>query len=336
MSSRCAALNTGSDIHLLDHIAPLASLLGIPLLVTEEKNLQLAQLHYPETEICLMPDLEFRLKDLAERYDALIECKYWQPHLKALFKNLYGKEMRLIFCPHGQSDKGYGVPLLAPYAQQDSVLLYGDLMIEMLRELGLWPAISSYTLVGNYRLRYYRQRQAYCDRLAEERVFSRLPKNRPTLLYAPTWRDADQATSFFEHGTRIIEDLPSEWNLLIKLHPLLEERDPARFYRIAALAERKSNALLLGDFPSVYPLLARCDAYLGDASSVGYDFLYFQRPMFFLPAKRPARIHACGRIVDPSRPYAEFDHALSNPYGEEQARLYCYAFSAAEEGIQIF
>ena len=122
-SIRAAALSTGRDFHLLDHIAPLADLLQIPLITTDEKNLQLAQKYYPHIHVEYDTDLEFKLASLAQRFDALFECKYWIPQLKALFKGLHNKDMQLIFCPHGQSDKGMREPLLAPYAQQDAVLL---------------------------------------------------------------------------------------------------------------------------------------------------------------------------------------------------------------------
>ncbi len=325
---RCAALNTGPDTHLLDHIAPLADLMQMPLITTEEKNFELARLYYPQVKTESIPDLEYRLGSLAERFDVLFECKYWLPHLKALFRQLYRKEMQLVFCPHGQSDKGFKAPLLAPYAQQDAVLIYGDLLIEMLKRLGVWPSISRYALVGQYRLAFYLKYQSFYDDLAETQVFSRLNKNNPTLLYAPTWRDADQATSFFNCGASVISQLPKDWNLIVKLHPLLEQRDPAQFYRIAALADRKQNAVLLTDFPPVYPILARCDAYLGDFSSVGYDFLYFQRPLFFLPSDLsfPFGLRSCGKVVDPINLYTSFDRTLPHSLQKKQAELYRFAF----------
>lgn len=335
MNLRCAALNTGPDIHLLDHIAPLAHLMQMPLIATEERNAELSRLYYPQIETRYMPDLEFQLADIAEQFDVLFECKYWVPHLKGLFRQIFKKEMRLVFCPHGQSDKGFKAPLLAPYAQQDAVLLYGELLISMLRELGIWPSISNYALIGNHRLLFYRKHQAFYDELAEREVFSRLDHRKPTLLYAPTWRDADQSTSFFHHGSAVLSQLPSDWNLILKLHPLLEQRDPAYFYRIAALADKKSNALLLTEFPPVYPLLAKTDVYLGDFSSVGYDFLAFQKPMFFLPTHDPANLHSCGQFIDPSNLYTFLDRSITNPFPGKQAELYRFAFGEPQTEEQI-
>jgi hypothetical protein len=323
---RSAALNTGPDFHLLDHIAPLADLMQMPLITTEEKNFELAKTYYPQIETRYEPALEFKLGSISEEFDILFECKYWPAHLKQLFHDLYRKKMRLVFCPHGQSDKGFKAPLLAPYSQQDIVLLYGDLLIQMLKKLDLWPYISHYALVGNYRLAFYRKYQAFQDDVAQKKVFSFLDPKKPTLLYAPTWEDADRSTSFFEYGAPIFSHLPQDWNLIVKVHPLLEQRSPARFYSIAALVDKRLGALLVSDFPFIYPLINRASAYLGDFSSVGYDCLALNRPLFFLPTKRPGKLHTCGTILDPKKDF----HLLSkpNPHQKKQRALSQLAFGA--------
>jgi CDP-glycerol glycerophosphotransferase (TagB/SpsB family) len=324
---RYAALNIGPDFHLLDHVAPLAELMHMPLITTEKLNDELARLYYPQIEVRHMPDLEFQLSIIAKEYDALFECKYWTPQTKTRFRQLYNKEMRLIFCPHGQSDKGFKAPLLAPYAWQDMVLLYGELLIQMLKDLHIWPSISQYAIIGNYRLQFYQKYRLFYDALVEKK-FPFNKKNR-TLLYAPTWRDADAATSFFSHGAEVITQLPSDWNLILKLHPLLEQRDPAYFYSIAALADNKPNAWIVHEFPPVYPLLARSDVYLGDGSSVGYDFLYYQRPLYFFPTDYPGKLHSCGRFIDVGKNiYSQLEKA--NPCEIEQRSLYELAFGSEQ------
>lgn len=331
---RSAAFNTGPDFHLLDHIAPLAIEMDMPLIVTDELNEKLARAFYPQAEVRHMPDLEANLSLIAEEFDALFECKYWASHLKTLFRQLYKKEMRLIFCPHGQSDKGYRTPLLAPFATQDIVLIYGDLLIQMLKDLNVWSSISHYAIVGNYRLRFYQKNRMFYDCIAREKTPLN-PKNQ-TLLYAPTWRDADGASSFLKYGAKVISELPSDWNLIVKIHPLLEQRDPAYFYSIAALIDKKPNGFLIHECPPVYPFLALADIYLGDASSVGYDFLYFQRPLYFFPSEEPRLLHSCGRMIDPTQNiYSQLE--TSNPYKAEQERLYRFAFCpSGETGLRDF
>ncbi|MBX7067129.1 MAG: CDP-glycerol glycerophosphotransferase family protein [Parachlamydiales bacterium] len=313
---RSAAFNTGPDYHLLDHIAPLAELMQCPLVVTEELNYELAKKFYPQVVTHFVPDLEFRFGEIAEQFDVLYECKYWQPHLKALFKTLYNKEMRLVFCPHGQSDKGYQAPVLAPYALQDSVLVYGQLMLDMLKELGI--AVPSYTVVGNYRLKFYQKYKEFYDGLAP-----RIDRSKRTLLYAPTWCDLDDASSFFKKGAKVISELPDDWNLILKVHPLLKQRNPIQ-YELARL--EKPNLFFLDEFPPVYPILSIADVFLGDSSSVGYDFLAFEKPLYFFPSKRLGRLHSCGTMIDDAKPiYHQLEK--ENRYIEDQRSLYRKAFN---------
>ncbi len=316
---RCAAFNTGGEFYLLDHIAPLAELMQMPLIVTEEKNFELASQFYPQIEVRLMPDLEFRLGEIAEEFDALFESKFWGIHLKSVFEKLYNKRMRLIYCPHGQSDK---TSLLGQYALQDLALHYGPLMVEMLKELNIPPPNS--ILVGNYRLQFYQKHKTFYDSLFQ------IDRKKTTLLYAPTWKDRDRGTSFFDYGARVISELPSDWNLILKVHPMLEERDPGLFYPIARLAEKKGNVFLIHEFPPIYPLLAQTDVYLGDFSSIGYDFLAFRKPLYFLPTTTPGRLHSCGARIDPEKDlYSQL--ALSNRFQKEQEALYQLSFSPVAE-----
>jgi CDP-glycerol glycerophosphotransferase (TagB/SpsB family) len=318
---RSAAFNTGLDFHLLDHIAPLAELKRMPLITTEELNYNLACKFYPQVEIRFIPDLEFRLKEIAEEFDALYECKFWQPHLKLIFRQLFNKDMRLIFCPHGQSDKGYQTPLLAPCEWQDEVLVYGSLMIEMLNELNI--RFSNHERIGNYRFNFYLKYQTFYDDLAAKEI--PLDRSKPTLLYAPTWKDADGATSFFDYGDQVIRQLPTNWNLILKTHPLLQQRNPAEFHKITSLAANKPNLVLIDEFPPVYPILSMADFYLGDASSVGYDFLTHLKPLYFLPTKTPGRLHRCGTIINPNNNiYLQLEK--TNPFIEQQKALYRKAF----------
>lgn len=318
---RSVVFNTGPDYHLLDHIAPLAEQLHCPLIVTEELNLELAKRFYPQIEVHHVPDLEFRLGDIAKQFDILYECKYWQPHLKTIFRTLYNKEMRLVFCPHGQSDKGYGAPVLAPYALQDAVLVYGQLMLDMLKELNI--DVPEYTLVGNYRWKFYQKHRQFYDALAPK-----IDRRKRTLVYAPTWCDLDDSSSLFKQGMRVISELPSDWNLILKVHPLLKQRNPAQYEMLKLEA---SNLVLVDEFPPVYPILALADVYLGDASSVGYDFLMFEKPLYFFPTQLPGRLHACGALIDPSLPiYPQLK--LENRYLEAQKTLLAYAFASASKG----
>jgi CDP-glycerol glycerophosphotransferase (TagB/SpsB family) len=320
---RTAAINTHTDFHQLDHIAPLCEWLDIPLLITEELNDQLAKKYYPMVKSYHSPDIEFHLADLARDFETLIECKAWNLDLKWVFREIHKKEMRLIYCPHGQSDKGYKAPSLEHFATHDAALVYGELLDQMLEEM----KIKAKTIrVGNYRYPFYKKYKSFYDDLAEEEIFSKLPKQK-TVLYAPTWNDLDQATSFFELAPILAEKFPEDWNLIVKVHPYLEDRDPAKYYRTAKLFENKRNQILVERFPPIYPILARTDVYLGDYSSVGYDFLAFRRPMFFLLQKDlpKGRLHSCGHEV---KNIEEFIQRMERPntLQKNQEALFTKAF----------
>ena len=321
------ALNTGPDYHLLDHIAPLADLLDIPLIVSEESNYALAKTYYPHVRTEYKEDLEFELRSLAERFDALIECKYWKPQLKHLFQSLHRKKVDLIFCPHGQSDKGKASPLLAPYAEQDIVLLYGDLLVSMLEELELWPKINRFAFIGDYRLVHYQKYKALYDEQAEREIFSLFSANTQTLLYAPTWQDADKATSFFTYLDKVLADIPPHWNVIVKVHPLLEQRNPAQYYDALRRIDKAPRTRLVSHFPPVHPILNRVDAYLGDFSSVGYDMLFYQKPMFFFPSPGlpEGRLRHCGQMVSSDKHLFSLIEA-SLDLRKQQTSLYRSAF----------
>jgi CDP-glycerol glycerophosphotransferase (TagB/SpsB family) len=242
--------------------------------------------------------------------------------------------MKLIFCPHGQSDKGYHSSLLSPYARQDIVLLYGNLMKEMLIDLNLWDKIGHKVVVGNFRQLYYQKNRERLLKIAHTEIFSKLNRAHPTLLFAPTWNDDERSTTFFEWGEKLVNDLPATWNLVIKLHPNLAQHDPVLYYRLPFIEKKHPNLLIVEDFPPIYPLLEIADVYLGDYSSIGYDFLFFQKPMFFLqkPHLAKARLHTCGRVLNPSEHlFKSIESYLPKAYKfkEMQKRLYQHAFACA-------
>lgn len=306
-------------------------MLEIPLLTTEEANTELANHYYPQVTTRYMPDLELKLGQIAEEFDALFSSLSWTPHFKWLLRHFYNKEMELIFCPHGQSDKGYAAPYLASYKDQDGVLIYGELMMEMLKDLNI--PLQSYAIVGNYRRGFYQKHQSFYDALVEKEIFSKLSLKKRTLLYAPTWQDADGNSSFFNFGAKVIDELPSDWNLILKLHPQLEESDPLKFYTILNLMEKKPNGILVSSFPPIYPILERVDVYLGDFSSVGYDFLSQKKAMFFLPTKQVGRLHSCGSFLDPSKKiYPQLE--APNEKRALQEALYARAYSLKEGNMK--
>ena len=98
------------------------------------------------------------------------------------------------------------------------------------------------------------------------------------------------------------------------------------------------SALFLTDFPPIYPLLERSVCYIGDYSSIGYDFLVFDRPLFFIPSsKSPSSsytspLYRCGltllpedlaQIKEKIYTHCEGDSAS---YSAIRQQTYLYAF----------
>src|SRR5262249_34231107 len=130
----------------------------------------------------------------------------------------------------------------------------------------------------------------------------------PIILYAPTWMDLEESSTFFDTYQYLLGNLPADYNMIVKLHPRLELDDTVNYYHIVGKYESKPNILFLKDFPLVYPLLAHTDLYIGDMSSVGYDFLPFNKPMFFLNKQkrdihhdRSSYLFRCGVSLLPDR-----------------------------------
>lgn len=280
---RGVAINPFAQIHYLDHLAPVCKLMDVPIMLTDDLDIYAAKKYYPDIEVISLPFEEFQPDLLASNYDVLYYSDLWhRDTFKQKFEDLnakYHKKMRGVHCPHGFSDKAF---YLKKAAFEDITLVYGQHMLDLFRNNGVLDVLHAYVVVGNLRYHYYKKHKEFFDKIAHEEVFSKFEKQQPIILYAPTWKDLEQTTSFFDAADELFEQLPDEYNLLVKLHPQLELNDTAAYYRILGKYEKQPNLLFIKDIPIVYPLLAQTDIYIGDASAVGYDFLVFNRPMFFL------------------------------------------------------
>lgn len=328
---KTVAILTGVETHL-DHLGVLSDILGIPLIVTEEKTHALAKKFYPGLNVSLQDLSDLSLPYLAENFDVIFETgKFWAADLSMSLKLLCGKTMRFVFCPHGNSDKGHSIQELV---SQDLSLVYGQHLLDLLERNGSLQRIKKTVSTGNYRLPYYLKHKDFYDRIAEEEVFGRFATQKPCILYAPTWSNKENPSSFFSATEKIIEQLEDDFNLVIKLHPFLVEYHPAHVYALTGRFEQHPSALFLTDFPPIYPLLAKSICYIGDYSSIGYDFLAFDKPLFFLPSASlspyNSPLYRCGVTLFPEE-LSElkkilYTHLASDPYCPMRQETYFYAF----------
>lgn len=279
--------NPHVQIYYLDHLAVVCYIMGIPLILVDDQEYEFAKKYYPGVDVRQISYSEFTPDYLAANFDVFFMSDLWSRnyfHEKyATVENKYGKRLRHVHCPHGFSDKGF---YLYKCAYEDILLAYGQNMLDLLKYFGVLEKLPYYVITGNYRYTYFKQNREFYDRIVQEEVLSRFDSPKPIILYAPTWQDSDQSTAFFDACSILLDKLPSEYNMIVKLHPNLERDNTVEYYKILGKYEGKKNIQFLKDFPIVYPLLAYTDIYIGDMSSVGYDFLTFDKPMFFLNKKR--------------------------------------------------
>ncbi len=278
------ALNPNSHAHYTDHLAAVAVLMGIPLLFTEEDPCADALRCYPGLKAELHDWSQLNPKYFADRYRVFFISEMWNStQLNARF-SAGDNRYRVVHCPHGFSDKGYW---FQECLDQDVTLVYGQNMLDLIRTRNASKEMNSYVLSGNLRYDYYLQNKAYCDQLVVKDVLERFARKQPLIIYAPTWSDREQSTSFYEAADVICANLPEDYNLLVKLHPNLElDSGIAAVYALMGKYQHRPNILFMQHFTPIYPLLSACDIYLGDRSAVGYDFLAFNRPMYFLNTRR--------------------------------------------------
>lgn len=279
---RWIGVHTGGA-HYLDHLGVLCEGLEIPLYVTEFSTFEVAKEFYPHLQVEYIDIQDLSLSFLAERADVIFESGHtFATELLPLWELLHQKKMRVVYCPHGNSDKK------SPKLKKDLTLIYGDHMKHHLSQTGEDRLVEKMVVTGNYRRRHDRERKEWIDEKLEQQMVGRLSKDRKTVFYAPTW----QSPGWFEKAVRVIEEVGTEFNLLLRLHPFMEELYPIEYEKI-----KRHSVIDLASFPSIYPILRKADYYLGDFSSIGYDFLSLGKPLFFLD-KFEGEIYDCGIILE--------------------------------------
>lgn len=327
----------------LDHLVPLAQHLSIPICITDEDIADAAKRFYPSVDIHFIDRLN-AANYLVQNYSHVISCLH-STDIEELFffaEKLARKKIVPIWCPHGQSDKGHLSGFMHSLYSERALLLYGQKMVDLLERLNVLHKPKGFTLLGNYRFADYQKHRIFYDQQVNA-LLKRLEPAEMTFLYAPTWIDSENCCSFIDAFHQLIDHLPSKINLVIKPHPHLFLQKPELFIKLHEEFFAHPHVLLLENFPLILPLLARIDLYIGDASSIGYDFLKFDKPMVFLNQndRDPQTDHGlflyrCGIHMTPdqySQIYQKIDQML--PYERElfseiRQETYHYAFGNDE------
>lgn len=314
-SDKWIGVHTGGA-HYLDHLGILCEGLEIPLIVTDPVAYQVAQDFYPQLQVEYRDFSELTLDFLACRADVIFESgHHFALELIPLWELIYGKKMRVVYCPHGNSDK-------RQQTRKDISLIYGDHMEDLLRTTGEMSRLGKTVVTGNYRAAYYRAHQKWYDNRLETLLKDKIQKNRKTVLYAPTWPDGESQSSWLLQGTRVMEEVSAVFNLLIRWHPFLDDLYPAENEKMRQLCQQMPGIVNLSAFPSIYPILHQADFYLGDFSSIGYDFLSLNKPLFFLD-RHEGEIYECGITLTEDQHWGEAIQSFQDNinWGEKRQQL---------------
>lgn len=283
---RLAGLIYGSVEHYLDHLAPLCSLLEVPLILTDGELVEMAKKYYPNLEILYWEPILITEK-LVSTFDLILSCTPRDLFDEVFFfaQKMLQKRVITLWCPHGNSDKGHSSFYMEALRKEEASLLYGEQMVQFLKEKGSFDQLKAHLITGNFRYTYFKTHKPFYEELIASRIGQKLRSAKRTLLYAPTWQDHEFSSSFFDALDPLVTTLPEEHNLLVKLHPNLRRQEEWKVEMLQEKYEMHERVVFIENYPPVYSLLSIVDAYIGDMSSIGYDFLNFDKPLFFLNQK---------------------------------------------------
>ncbi|MCH9612016.1 MAG: hypothetical protein S4CHLAM102_04990 [Chlamydiia bacterium] len=289
----------GSDRHYIDHIVPLASLLNLPIAITDESIYQSIQEQYPPLTLYYFPPDQVSQKLLEYDYNVVASCLP-RPFLDKLFyfdMHRYQKRICNIWVPHGTSDKPLNNRHYEGLQHEDLLISTGPAMTERLLAAGIdeWRIIKG----GNYRKAYYE--------LHKSHFRPNLLSGKPRVLYAPTWNDYENGSSQ-SHLRTICQAIPDSYHFLCKLHPNTNSENP---HLINTL--NYPNLFFIEDYSPIYPLLDQSDIILLDNSSIGYDALYFEKPLYFITDKIHTPLHECGLCIHPDDIFSLLPQHINNP-----------------------
>ncbi len=323
--------HASSSLHLFDHAAPFSYMLKVPLIFTESTLIEPLQKYYPFVDFKFISPKEINYATLAQEYDFFIQPVFWRENLFQYFGSILEKPLLFGYLSHGESDKGhFDSSVMSGLSLQEVAFFGGKQSKDRLQKQGHWDKISCPIFMGNVRFAFYKKYRKFYDDLVEQEIFSKLNPKNPTLFYAPTWNDIEKKTSFFSLTKTLVKQLPKNWNLIVKPHPLLEEREPVLYYQTLLEESRNDQFLVVKEFPLIYPLINRCTAYLGDFSSVGYDALYLKKPLFFydpykIPGSHPSKaLQNCGFCITKKE--------LKNPFSFIEKNSKDYPTDLREKG----
>jgi hypothetical protein len=259
---------------------PLVDQWHIPLVCTDPWVYTCAQLFYPPAEIILATAKSFQ--DILSGYETFVSVEPCRLHHHALQfgEFLYRGKGETIAGFHGNPQKFRHEYWIERYVHENHLLVYGDYLIDYLKEKGVWDRLTHPIFLGNIRKKYYEKNKIFFDRIAEPHLFS--SGKQKTILWAPTWSYPQ-----WPNAPHFLENIPEMFQILVKLHPFMYRLYPEKVAEWKERYTTSNQILFMEEIPLIYPFIEQADFYIGDYSSVAYDFLSNNNPLFLLGDDQP-------------------------------------------------
>lgn len=261
-----AGLLYGYDPDSLDLLAPLCSLLSIPLFISDVTIHKLAREYYPDLKIEISPPLTFG-KDFLSQHDIAITCipKTLLDQLFFFDEHQLKKKCLSLFLSSGKPSDGRENLFLVPGKQ-----LQGASTKEKSIPIGI------------YRYYYYEKHRQFYQKLLEPTL--KFPVKQKNLLLSLS--NSELETTLLA----LLRTLPPYYNLYIRITPHPIENS---FYQaIGQKYARHTNIKFVDAIPPLHPILDRSDFFIGNQTDAAYEFLHYDRPLFFLHSENTPLHHA--------------------------------------------
>ena len=122
-------LAPGDSVNHLDHLAPIAYLMNVPMVIDEEFLVETMEKYYPQVERIYIDHHAKILETLATNFDFLfVSCANYRADLSPLFEVIFRKNIHFWYCPHGNSDK-----MVKQFEKQKFIFIYGNQMTAVYR-----------------------------------------------------------------------------------------------------------------------------------------------------------------------------------------------------------
>ena len=273
---KIATVLNGYSPHHLDHLAPISFYLDCPLLVDDYDIYQLAKKYYPQITTHFT-----KINPLTAifQYDLFIYTSVTPSlEMKAYAQGTKNAKLRIAYAPHGFSDKGDLSKRLMNHEAQDIGLIHGNEQLRQLKKYGIDKQLQAIITIGQPRKHFYEKHKIFYQTFIKP--FEKKKKNLQTILYAPTFQDMHYTNSF-DKIEALVSRYSESYQWIIKLHPLLESQQLIQVLRLKKRYQNTPNITILDAFmPLVWPFIEYCDLYLGDFSSIGFEFAQTEKPLY--------------------------------------------------------